>query len=130
MRCRDQPQTKQRDRVDVGPVFDRRPFVHCAPNQIRFLPFNGEQIAHHFGFALLSRFVRRCGSVIGFAVDFCIDRRSIGNAGGARSTPPAPDQGPTRISRGSCRFARNEAREMSGSAFAYRLVEIGLKAKK
>jgi hypothetical protein len=47
----------------------------CCPCQCRFVPFDVEQIAQHFGFRSLPRFVRQCGGVVGFGVNLRIECR-------------------------------------------------------
>ena len=41
-------------------------FCDCACHQRGFVAFDGQQVAHHFGFGLLARFMRQRGRIICF----------------------------------------------------------------
>jgi hypothetical protein len=48
-------------------MLNRHPLGLLPPHQRTFVAFDGQPIAHHLGFALLSRFVGQCGGIVGFA---------------------------------------------------------------
>jgi ATP dependent DNA ligase C terminal region len=72
-RCGDQPQTKQRERADVGAVLDRQTLCLRLPHKLRFLPFDVEQIALCLGLAPLPLLMAQAGGVIGFGVNLALD---------------------------------------------------------
>jgi transposase-like protein DUF772 len=72
-RCRDQPQTKQRDGVDIAAVLARQTLRLRLPHKHTFLPFDVEQVAHHLALALLALGLAQAGRIIGFGVDLRIE---------------------------------------------------------
>ena len=62
--------------------------VPAQPNQRRFLALDRKQIALHLGFALLARFMRQRGLVIGLAVDLGDRARVISASLCSHATSP------------------------------------------
>jgi hypothetical protein len=55
-------------------MLNRHPLGLRPPHQRTFVAFDGQQIAHHLGFAPLSRFVGQCGGIVGFAGYLAVQR--------------------------------------------------------
>ena len=80
------------------------------PHQRTFVAFDGQQIAHHLGFALLSRFVGQCGGIVGFAGYLAVQR------------------GDQRITMQLCDQRECVCRFMEGNCALFRVVDLALRA--
>ena len=58
----------------MSSVFDRQVLRLREPNQRDFVPFDGQQVAHHLGLSLLARFVCQRGAIIGLGIDLAVER--------------------------------------------------------